>query len=340
MQNSTSNLRSILVLVGAAVVLYGCSSSGNSSTVQAQSAAPVITSAQVNTATNQLTITGTGFGAAPTVQLGSQFPAVASSTNTSVIVTLPANLNPGSYGLAVTNTTTSQTGSFVVTIGAVGPTGPAGQQGLIGLTGATGATGLQGPIGVTGAAGPAGPVGPQGPSGPTGPMGPGGINGVQEFFTSGTWTAPANITHVMVEMWGGGGGANGGNGTCTNGGAGAFTRDVVSVTDCATYNVIVCEGAQGSNIYADIIGIDRQIASGNVILTYAGGGRGGGAVGLADPNAMISHPGEPVGVGYPVTWIPSFAYASDNGGTFGFGGLCPGVGPTLDGLPGYVLLTW
>src|SRR5271169_6253496 len=123
MQNSNSALRSTLFLIGAAIVLSGCSSSGNPPTVQAQSAAPVITSAQVNTAITQLTITGTGFGAAPTVQLGSQFPTVVSGTNTSVIVTLPANLNPGSYGLGVTNTATSQTGSFVVTIGAVGPAG-------------------------------------------------------------------------------------------------------------------------------------------------------------------------------------------------------------------------
>jgi hypothetical protein len=328
MRNSTSTLPFILLLVGAAVVLSGCSSSGNSSTVQAQSAAPVITSAQVNTVTGQLTITGTGFGAAQTVQLGSQFPTVVSSTNTSVIVALPANLNPGSYALVVTNATTNQTGSFVVAIGAVGPTGP---QGPIGLIGATGATGPAGPIGATG------PVGPQGPSGPTGPMGPGGINGIQEFITSGTWTAPANITHVMVEMWGGGGGANGANGTCTNGGAGAYTRDVVSVIPGTTYNVTVGAGGAGSTTSQGGLGGESQFAT-----AFAGGGQGGGAAGQADPNAMISHPGGEVGGFYPVTWIPPFAYASDSCGTFGFGGICSNgvVGPTLNGLPGYVLLTW
>ena len=161
MQSSASAFRSVLLLVGAAVALSGCSSPGNSSSVQAQSGAPVITSAQVNSGTGQLTITGTGFGAAPTLQLGSLFPTIISSTNTSVIVESPASLNPGSYGLTVTNTTTSQTGSFVVTLGAAGPTGPQG------LAGPQGPTGSQGPTGPTGQQGPAGPSGPQGPAGPS-----------------------------------------------------------------------------------------------------------------------------------------------------------------------------
>jgi hypothetical protein len=159
MRCSTPAVRFVLFLLGAAIVLPGCSSAGNP--VQAQNAPPVITSAQVNTGTGQLTVIGTGFGAAPTVQLGSLFPSVVSGTNTSVVVTSPANLNPGSYGLIVTNTSTSQTGSFVVAIGAVGPTGSAGPQGPQGIQGQVGSTGSVGPTG------PQGPAGLQGPAGST-----------------------------------------------------------------------------------------------------------------------------------------------------------------------------
>jgi hypothetical protein len=158
-------MRTLIFFIGVALTLTGCAQSSLEGPVQAQSSPPAIVSAQLNASTGQLTITGTGFGTAPTVHLGSASPTIVSSTTTTVIVTPPANLNPGSYGLTVSNTATSQTGSFIVTIGAVGPAGPQGQEGI------------PGPIGLTGPTGPAGPQGPQGvqgPVGPTGPAGPGG----------------------------------------------------------------------------------------------------------------------------------------------------------------------
>jgi hypothetical protein len=39
--------------------------------------------------------------------------------------------------------------------------------------------------------------------------GVGGLHGVKEFLASGSFTVPANITDVMVEMWGAGGGLGG-----------------------------------------------------------------------------------------------------------------------------------
>jgi hypothetical protein len=158
-------MRTLISFIGAALTLTGCAQSSLEGPVQAQSTPPVIVSAQVNSSTGQLTITGSSFGTAPSVQLGSVFPQIVSSTTTTVIVALPANLNPGSYGLTVSNTATSQTGTFVVTIGAVGPVGPQGSQGV------------QGPTGLTGPAGPVGPQGSQGVQGPTGPPGPVGPGG-------------------------------------------------------------------------------------------------------------------------------------------------------------------
>src|ERR1700676_5496300 len=114
-------MRALIFFVGVALTLTGCAQSSLKGSVQAQSSPPIIFSAQPNNSTGQLTITGSSFGTAPTVQLGTVFPAVVSSTTTTVIVTLPANLNPGSYGLTVSNTATSQTGSFIATIGAAGP---------------------------------------------------------------------------------------------------------------------------------------------------------------------------------------------------------------------------
>jgi hypothetical protein len=41
----------------------------------------------------------------------------------------------------------------------------------------------------------------------------GGLNGVQEFTLSGSFVVPAGITHLLVEMWGGGGGVQVNGGT-------------------------------------------------------------------------------------------------------------------------------
>src|SRR6202035_3039666 len=158
-------MRILIFFVGVALTLPGCAQPSLNGPVQAQSLAPQIVSTQVNTSTGQLSIMGSGFGAAPSVQLGSVFPTIVSSTTTTVIVTLPTNLNPGSYRLTVNNTTTSQTGSAVVTIGAVGPVGPQGPEGVpgrIGLTGPAGQAGVQGPQGIQGPIGPPGPPGPGG----------------------------------------------------------------------------------------------------------------------------------------------------------------------------------
>lgn len=155
-------MRTPIFFMGVALALTGCAQSSFKGPVQAQSLPPVIVSAQVNNSTGQLTITGNNLGTASTVQLGNVFPTIVSSTTTTVIVTLPANLNPGSYRLTVSNTATNLAGSFIVTIDAVGPAGPQGPEGA------------QGPIGLTGPAGPAGPQGPQGLQGPIGPAGSGG----------------------------------------------------------------------------------------------------------------------------------------------------------------------
>ena len=68
------------------------------------------------------------------------------------------------------------------------------------------------------------------------------------YNSSGTWTAPAGVTQVTVEVWGGGGA--GGNATSNpsaagGGGGGAYSRSVLTVIPGTVYNYHV--GAGGSN---------------------------------------------------------------------------------------------
>jgi hypothetical protein len=186
---------------------------------------------------------------------------------------------------------------------------------------------------------------------------PVGVHGVKEFFESGIFIAPANITQLMVmDMWGAGGGGGPGadcqTGTESRGGGGggaAYTRSVIAVIPGATYNIVV--GAGGTAGGGD--GGDSQIKdAGNNVLIFAGGGQGGaaggvvGAGGVADPSASISHPGHDgdgsgsYGGPYNSTTeppdVPGFALGSG-----GYGGCYWGApGDTEPGGAGYVQLTW
>jgi hypothetical protein len=88
---------------------------------------PVIVNAVVNSSRSQVIITGNNLEPAsiiPTVALDGTALALVSSTDETVIATLPS-LRSGSYLLSLTNSE-SQTTTLSVTIGAVGPQGPAG----------------------------------------------------------------------------------------------------------------------------------------------------------------------------------------------------------------------
>jgi len=150
---------------------------------------PVIFNARIDAST--ITINGIGFGEAiPTVTMDGIPLSVSSSTDTTVVATLPSEItsNPGTYLLKLINNSPAedeqlQAVKFEVAVGQQGPQGPAGPPGApgaIGPAGAAGATGAQGPPGSngdTGAAGPAGPVGATGPAGPQGTTGPTGPKG-------------------------------------------------------------------------------------------------------------------------------------------------------------------
>src|SRR3990167_4490947 len=68
----------------------------------------------------------------------------------------------------------------------------------------------------------------------------------ETFNSSTTWTAPAGVTSVQVEVWGGGGGGGGGSQDDSpggGGGGGAYSIDTsITVTPSSNYTVTVGSG--------------------------------------------------------------------------------------------------
>jgi hypothetical protein len=118
-----------------------------------------------------------------------------------------------------------------------------------------GSAGSQGPTGATGAQGPQGIQGPAGPTGATGATGPSLFSNMQVYATPGTFTftIPAGVTKIMVEVWGGGGGGGNSSATVTGflsgGGGGGYGRSIFSVSSGTNYSVVVGAGgtAGGGN---------------------------------------------------------------------------------------------
>jgi collagen triple helix repeat protein len=274
--------------------------------------------------------------------------------------------------------------------GPVGPVGPQGPTGPVGPTGPQGTQGLPGPQGAAGANGNTvlsgtgappnsvgnngdfyidtaasvlyGPkangswpnigtslVGPQGPAAMQG----GGMNGLQEFKSSGTWTAPSGVTRLLFTAVGAGG--SGGtdvigqicvDGQCMpsvsiagGGGGGAFVEAIVSVTPGTTYNIAVGSGDSVISVPLTLVGSSL----GSSVLASAGAGAPGsgclgGAGGIASASSGVTRTG-----GGGASGCGSAPVA---GGSAGGGGgvLAPGAGiggaSDQPGSPGDVVLQW
>jgi hypothetical protein len=246
--------------------------------------------------------------------------------------------------------------------GPQGIPGPAGSQGIEGDPGPTGTVGPQGPQGVqgdrgfpglsgaTGAQGPPGSQGIQGLPGIQGPDGPGGFRGMQEFINPGgvsllpyVWSPPAGVTHVMVQMWGGGGGGANFNGLVqgTGGGGGAFSSSVLDVTPGTIYIVNVGGGGTGAPVFGSAGNgseSNMSVQGGEKLIFAAGGSAGINSNftvdgGQPDLSAAVSRAGgQGTLTGGGLAFGASFCF---NGGETGRGG-----DPTQGGHPGYVLLVW
>ncbi|MBV5277185.1 hypothetical protein JZU56_05195, partial [bacterium] len=96
------------------------------------------------------------------------------------------------------------------------------------------------------------------------------------FTVSGTWTAPAGVGLVTVEVWGGGG-AGGGQNQNTDGGGGggggAYSTATVAVTPGSSYPIVVGKGGLGVASGNGLPGGDSYFWTESTVM--AKGGLGG-----------------------------------------------------------------
>ena len=111
----------------------------------------------------------------------------------------------------------------------------------------------------------------------------GNIVSMQVFTGSGTWTRPAGVRYIKVQIVGGGGGASGHG---ESGGAGGYSEKVIDVTSISSVYVSISGEANGSYYYS-IGGRGGSSSFGNYLS--ASGGHG------ANQNA--SHCGGLPGIG-------------------------------------------
>lgn len=90
------------------------------------------------------------------------------------------------------------------------------------------------------------------------------------FVSNGTWTVPAGITKILVEVWGAGGGGSSYGG----GGGGGYVRAIFTVTPGNSVSVIVGIGGNGGGTSANTGG-NSQVTSGAEFVNASGGAGSG-----------------------------------------------------------------
>jgi MSHA biogenesis protein MshQ len=134
------------------------------------------------------------------------------------------------------------------------------------------------------------------------------------YLASGNWTAPAGVTSVTVEAWGGGGAGGGATGNPAKGGGGAggqYASKVITVTPGNTYAIGVGAGGAGSTGNGTAGG-DSSFAT-NVVV--AKGGAGGSVATVTNGTAGLGSAASGVG-----TTIFAGGNGSDGAGAAGTGG--------------------
>lgn len=102
----------------------------------------------------------------------------------------------------------------------------------------------------------------------------GGPTGVQVFTTSGTWTKPAGVTKVIVEVVGGGGGS--GDGFTSMGGGGGYAKKLITSGLGATETVTVgIGGYRSQNGATSSFGAHASATGGKYDGACCGSGSGG-----------------------------------------------------------------
>ena len=191
---------------------------------------------------------------------------------------------------------------------------------------------------------------------PTGGGGGGTYQTVQTFSTSGTWTKPAGVTKIIVEVVGGGGGGArscewgedcGGGG----GGGGGYCKKLVDVSAISSISMTVGAGgaAQPNQMDNGSPGGTSTFGTSPVYCQATGGGGGiggssqrgiipvalggnGGIGSLGDLNLR----GDPGGVGAKRNFLSggSIGGASGGGSFFGGAGTRASTGGVISGVNG------
>ena len=120
----------------------------------------------------------------------------------------------------------------------------------------------------------------------------GGLASVQTFTSSGTWTRPAGITKVIMEVQGcgGSGAGSGSGGYSTGGGGGGYAKKLLDVSSISSSTITIgTAGSGGTTGNPGTAGGDCVWADGTNTITGSGGAggqyhinaRSGGAGGAA-----------------------------------------------------------
>jgi hypothetical protein len=140
--------------------------------------------------------------------------------------------------------------------------------------------------------------------------------------SSGTWTPPAGVTSVTVDMWGAGGGSGTGSNFEESGGAGAYVHaTTVPVTPGNVYTVTIGSGGTGGATSTGGTGGSGFQSGGNGSVDASQGGGGGGSTSFANDGTTLIACGGGGGAGGTTN-----ASASGSSGGVGDGSSSQGAG--------------